>query len=90
MLADVFDTDILEAKLRRLADGYSKRYGSLLKYNVEEEIARFKQYAEDLRPFVIDEIPLLRSAKSSRANVVVEGAQATMVTIIHYLLHSNV
>jgi adenylosuccinate synthase len=59
-------------------DGYRKRYGDLLQYDVEEEVARFKQYAEDLRPFAIDEIPLLRSAKNSGAIVAVEGAQALM------------
>jgi adenylosuccinate synthase len=42
MLADIFDYDVLEVKLRRLADGYRKRYGDLLKYDVEEELARFK------------------------------------------------
>ena len=44
MLADVFDYDVLELKLRRLAEGYKKRFGDLLKYDVEEELARFKVY----------------------------------------------
>lgn len=42
MLADIFDYDVLEVKLRRLADGYKKRFGDLLKYDVEEELGRFK------------------------------------------------
>ena len=71
MLADVFDHDFLTSKLRRLYDGYKKRYGDLLEYDVEDEIARFKCYAEKLRPYVVDEVPLLRSAK-----ILVEGAQA--------------
>ena len=79
ILADVFNLPALEIKLRRMADGYRKRYGDLLKYDVEDEIKRFSKYSEELRPFVVDEIPLLRSAKAQGANIVVEGAQATML-----------
>lgn len=81
MLADVFDHELLEFKLRRLYDGYKKRFGDLLQYNVEEEISRFKKYTEELQPFVIDEVPLLRSAKASKAKILVEGAQAIMLDI---------
>lgn len=41
-LAEAFDEELFERKLRRLADGYKKRYGDLLKYDVEEEIARWR------------------------------------------------
>ena len=47
-LADIFNPPLLESKIRRMHDGFCKRYGDLLKYDVEDEIARFKQYAEDL------------------------------------------
>jgi adenylosuccinate synthase len=83
MLADVFDPELLESRLRRMANGYRKRYGDLLKYDIEEEIARFKKYAETLSDFVIDEIPLLRDAKAQRLNVLVEGAQAAMLDITY-------
>jgi adenylosuccinate synthase len=46
MLADVFDHEILESKLRKLYDRYKKRFGDLLQYDVEEEISRFKKYTE--------------------------------------------
>ncbi|KAF2433354.1 adenylosuccinate synthetase-like protein [Tothia fuscella] len=81
MIADVFDYDILEVKLRRLEDGYRKRFGDLLKYDVEEELERFKGYIEKLQPYVIDEVPLLRSAKQQKAKILVEGAQAIMLDI---------
>lgn len=42
MLADALDEDVLDKRLRRLADGYKKRFGDLLKYDVEEELARLK------------------------------------------------
>ena len=80
-IADVFDHELLESKLRRLYDGYKKRFGDLLKYDVEEEITRFKSYTEQLQPFVIDEVPLLRSAKAAKSKILVEGAQAIMLDI---------
>jgi len=39
-----------EPRLRHLAEGYSKRYGELLKYSVDEEIERFRGHKERLRP----------------------------------------
>jgi adenylosuccinate synthase len=80
-IADIFDHEVLEFKLRRLYDGYKKRFGDLLQYDIEDELKRFKEYSEKLQPFVIDEIPLLRSAKASKAKILVEGAQAIMLDI---------
>jgi adenylosuccinate synthase len=37
----VFDKELFERKIRKLADGYKKRFGDMLQYDVEEEIARF-------------------------------------------------
>lgn len=41
-MCDLFDDAIFEAKLRRLAGGFQKRFGDLLTYNVDDEIARYK------------------------------------------------
>ena len=41
-MCDLFDDAIFEAKLRRLAHGFQKRFGDLLTYNVDDEIARYK------------------------------------------------
>lgn len=41
-MCDLFDEKVFEQKLRRVAAGYQKRFGDLLKYDVEEEIARYK------------------------------------------------
>ncbi len=46
---EMFDEVLFENKLRALAYGYKKRYGALLKYDVDEELERFKKYREDLR-----------------------------------------
>lgn len=47
-MCDLFDEEVFEKKLRRVADGYKKRFGDLLKYDVEEEIARYKVRTSDL------------------------------------------
>src|SRR3569833_776683 len=36
-ISEMFDAPLFERKLRALADSYKKRYGALLKYDVEEE-----------------------------------------------------
>lgn len=41
-ISDIFNEQNFEGKLRELANGFKKRYGDLLKYDVEEEISRFK------------------------------------------------
>ncbi|TQV92516.1 hypothetical protein V2A60_007197 [Cordyceps javanica] len=73
-LAEVFNAELFESKLRRLASGYAKRYGDLLKYDVEDEIARFREYRPKLAKFAIDAVPFMQSAQENNMNVLVEGA----------------
>ena len=80
-IADVFDEAVFETKLRRLVHGFRKRFGDLLQYDVEDEIARYKGYRERLQALVVDQIPLLDSAKAQNAKILVEGANALMLDI---------
>lgn len=81
-ISEVFDKDTLDRKLRTLAHGFQKRYGQLLEYDVEQEIARFDGYRTDLQPFVVDAIPLIESAQASaETNILVEGANALMLDV---------
>ena len=41
-IAEIFNEKAFEERLRELARGYQRRYGDLLKYDVEEEISRYK------------------------------------------------
>lgn len=52
-ISEIFDEEVMERKLRTLADGYQKRFGDLLKYNVEDEIERFKVRARSDAPSVL-------------------------------------
>ncbi|KAF2263490.1 adenylosuccinate synthetase-like protein [Lojkania enalia] len=80
-LCDIFDEQVFETKFRRLVHGYQKRFGDLLKYDPEEEIQRFKEYRIKLQDYVIDQIPLIQSAKEKKSNILVEGANAIMLDI---------
>ncbi|KAH6889313.1 Adenylosuccinate synthetase [Thelonectria olida] len=80
-LAEVFNTELFESKLRRLASGFAKRYGDLLRYDVEDEIARFREYRPKLARFAIDAVPFMQSAQENNMNILVEGANALMLDL---------
>lgn len=80
-LAEVFNPALFESKLRRLADGYRKRYGDLFEYDVEEELARFNGYRSKLAKYAVDGVSFIRSAQESNTNILVEGANALMLDI---------
>ncbi|KAI1146011.1 P-loop containing nucleoside triphosphate hydrolase protein [Nemania diffusa] len=80
-LAEVFKAELFESKLRRLASGFSKRYGDLLRYDVEDEIARFREYRPKLARFAVDAVSYMRSAQEKNMNILVEGANALMLDL---------
>ncbi|KAJ4300661.1 hypothetical protein N0V90_002748 [Kalmusia sp. IMI 367209] len=80
---DIFNEESFEKKLRRLAEGYQKRFGALLNYDVEAEIEKFKELRPKLEQYVVDQVPLLASAKVNKAPILVEGANALMLDIDH-------
>ncbi|KAI1633479.1 adenylosuccinate synthetase [Biscogniauxia mediterranea] len=92
-LAEMFNEDLFESKLRTLAAGYKKRYGDLLQYDVEEEIARFKQYRVTLADHVVDAVVFMKKAQDRGDNIFVEGSQALMLDIDYgtypYVTSSN-
>ena len=69
-----------ERRLRLLAEGYRKRYGSLLQYSVEDEIERFNSYKERLRPYIVDAVDYMRAVRERKQSVLVEASQALMVS----------
>ncbi|KAF5673129.1 adenylosuccinate synthetase [Fusarium circinatum] len=77
-MADVFNPEVFEQKLRRLADGFQKRFGELLKYDIEDELARFDEYRQTLSKYVVDGVAFMRSAQESNMKIVVEGANGFM------------
>ncbi len=91
---DIFDQDAFERQLRRLAAGYKKRYGGLLDgYDVEDEVARFRDYRVRLAPFVTDAVRFMHQAQERGAKILIEGANALMLDIDYgtypYVTSSN-
>lgn len=80
-VAEIFNKEHFDEKLRHLAHGFQKRYGDLLTYDPEEEIKRFDEYRERLKPFVVDQVPLIESAVKGNVRMLVEGANALMLDI---------
>ncbi|TGO37162.1 hypothetical protein BHYA_0104g00200 [Botrytis hyacinthi] len=80
-VADIFRESYFEEKVRSMAAGAKKRFGDLLQYDVEEELARFKTYRAELADMVIDQLPLLIDAQKSDAPMLIEGANAIMLDI---------
>ena len=80
-LAEVFNKELFDTKLRHMAQGFKKRYGDLLQYDPDEEIARFDTYRERLKTFVVDQVPLIESAVKGNVRMLVEGSQALMLDI---------
>jgi adenylosuccinate synthase len=78
---EIFDQEHFEKKLRNLATGYKKRFGDLLEYDVEEEIARFREYREKLPEFVVDAVNYMQAAQASGVDILIEGANALMLDI---------
>ncbi|KHJ35623.1 putative adenylosuccinate synthetase [Erysiphe necator] len=70
-ISEIFNDKLFEKKVRSLAAGFKKRYGDLLQYDPEEEIANFKE----------NQVPLLLSAQESQIPTLIEGANALMLDI---------
>ncbi|KAM0810990.1 putative Adenylosuccinate synthetase [Seiridium cardinale] len=78
---DIFNEELFNRKIRQLAHGYSKRYGELFKYDVEEEIARFNDYRKDLGKYVVDAVSFIKQAEDQNRKILIEGANALMLDL---------
>lgn len=52
-----------------------------LTVNLDEELSRYKKLAEEFRPCVTDTIFFMNQAVRQNKNILVEGANATMLDI---------
>ncbi|KAL3492878.1 Adenylosuccinate synthetase [Aspergillus germanicus] len=80
-IGEVLDEPVFERKLRTLHAGYVARFGEL-NYDVEEEIARFKEYRKLLVPHIVDQLAFFNKYKDS-PNTLVEGANALLLDLDH-------
>lgn len=74
------DFDSFALRLRQLALDGQRRFANF-DYDVEKEVAAYREIAEQIRPFVTDTVQALNSWASSGRQILVEGANATMLDI---------
>ncbi|EHK99802.1 putative Adenylosuccinate synthetase [Glarea lozoyensis 74030] len=80
-VGDIFHKELFDRKIREIARAYKLRYGDLLTYDVDRDIAKFDKYREELAPFVVDAVPLIASAEASNSRILIEGANALMLDL---------
>ena len=79
---DIFDKKSFDDKVNFLYNGYKKRFGDLLKYDVEEELARFDRYRDELAPYVIDQVPFMADAQETGKKILIEGANGKLLHFV--------
>ncbi|KAJ3183319.1 hypothetical protein HDU85_002345 [Gaertneriomyces sp. JEL0708] len=76
----LYHFDEFAAKFRDLVTNRKKRYGQF-DYDVEQELERYKQLAERLKPYVVNTIEYMNRAVREGKRVLVEGANALMLDL---------
>jgi len=80
-MADLMsDFSLFEEKYRSLAGSFQSQFSDL-EINVEEELARYRNYVEEIRPCVKDTIPFMYNSLRNGKKILVEGANAAMLDI---------
>ncbi|KAK3883587.1 hypothetical protein Pcinc_012090 [Petrolisthes cinctipes] len=74
------DFSVFEQRLRNLVDSH-KRMFPVLTVNIDEEVEKYRQYAERMRPLVANTISYIHKCLMEDKKILVEGANATMLDI---------
>lgn len=67
-------------RFQRLVESRKKRYGQF-DYDYDAELARYKDYADKLRPFVVDNVTFMHKALAEKKKILIEGANALMLDL---------
>lgn len=94
--AELLDTESFPARFRAAAEEkntIAKSLGIFEDWDVEATLAEYQEFAERLRPFVVDTTYLMNQMIRDGEKVLFEGAQGTMLDIDHgtypFLTSSN-
>jgi len=80
-IADLLgDFKTFSEKYKSLVESYQRMFPSL-EVDVESELKRYAQYADDIRPLVVETVSYLHSALRQGKSILVEGANAAMLDI---------
>lgn len=83
-ICDLLKKDVFAAKLKanlESKNAYLKKIYDFEGYSYDEILARYLEYAEQIRPFVEDTSVLVYEAIKAGKNVLFEGAQGTLLDI---------
>lgn len=72
--------ELFKSKYMRLLETRKERYGDF-EYDYETELAKYKQFKESLKPFVVDSVVFIHKAISENKKILIEGANALMLDI---------
>ncbi|KAJ3554000.1 hypothetical protein NPX13_g10735 [Xylaria arbuscula] len=90
---EIFDQEAFETKLRKLANTYRERHGDALRYDVEDEIRRFREYRPKLAAFCVDAVHLIHNMQKHNVKFLVEGFDSLMLDVNYgtypYVTRSN-
>lgn len=76
----VGDFSIFADKYKSLVLSYKRMFPNL-DVNVDQELEKYKEYAERLRPLVVESVSYIHKALRDGKKILVEGANATMLDI---------
>lgn len=74
------DFEYFKERFQALISHYQRAYPGL-KVNVDEELEKYKKYAEKIRPFVCDTVNFMHEVLKSNKTILVEGANAMLLDI---------
>ena len=80
-VGEIFNKELMDSKLRTMAAAYQKRYGDILKYDVEAEIKRYDEWRPRLAEYVVDQVPFVQSVEQGNTPMLIEGANALLLDI---------
>ena len=75
-----YSTVFFTTRFSNLADCHMARFKSL-DVNKEKELERYKSFAEEIRPLVIETVSFLHQNLREGKHILVEGANAAMLDI---------
>ncbi|KAM7224576.1 Adenylosuccinate synthetase [Rhypophila decipiens] len=84
IVADLFEDDVLEHKMKTLAKQFGQSHGvNKIHYDVENEISRLKELRGKLGPFCIDDVEYLEAEQNQNKKLIIEGAQSAMLDLVY-------
>jgi len=78
-VGDLQHFESFEKKLRILVETVTR--GTEIKVDIEAEVARYREYSKKLEGMIVDHIPIVHELLEQGKEILVEGANATMLDI---------